>query len=82
MRSNFEEGFATSDRTPDGRLFSLYSRSRNPHLGSCLPEDEVLPRLYRLHETNPNVKVSVSASMMALHGDVRHRPRQSSPRSD
>jgi biopolymer transport protein ExbD len=32
--------------------------------------DDVLPRLYQLHEQNPNVKVSLSAEQMALHGDV------------
>jgi|GEM_PF-3016104 len=33
-------------------------------------DDEILPRLYRLHEANPNIKVSISATMLALHGDV------------
>lgn len=33
-------------------------------------DDEVLPRLYQLHQANPNVKVSISADKMALHGDV------------
>jgi biopolymer transport protein ExbD len=32
--------------------------------------DDVLPRLYQLHEQNPNVKVSLSAEPLALHGDV------------
>jgi len=32
--------------------------------------DEVMPRLFKLHEENPNIKVSISASMLALHGDV------------
>ena len=32
--------------------------------------DDVLPRLYQLHEQNPNVKVSLSAEMLATHGDV------------
>ena len=27
-------------------------------------------RLYRLHEANPDLKVSISAEMMAMHGDV------------
>lgn len=38
--------------------------------GQYVPEDEVLPRLYRLHQENPGIKVSISATMMALHGDV------------
>jgi biopolymer transport protein ExbD len=38
--------------------------------GQYVPEDEILPRLYRLHEANPNIKVSISATIMALHGDV------------
>jgi biopolymer transport protein ExbD len=38
--------------------------------GQYVPDDEVLPRLYRFHEANPNIKVSISATPMALHGDV------------
>jgi biopolymer transport protein ExbD len=34
-----------------------------------LPE-QVLPRLYQLHQANPEIKVSISADMMAMHGDV------------
>jgi biopolymer transport protein ExbD len=33
-------------------------------------DDQVLPRLYQLHAANPNVKVSISAEMMSIHGDV------------
>src|SRR2546421_4023896 len=32
--------------------------------------DDVLPRLYQLHEQNPSVKVSLSAEPLATHGDV------------
>jgi biopolymer transport protein ExbD len=32
--------------------------------------DEVMPRLYKLHQANPGIKVSISASMLARHGDV------------
>jgi biopolymer transport protein ExbD len=32
--------------------------------------DEVMPRLYKLHQGNPGIKVSISASMLARHGDV------------
>ena len=32
--------------------------------------DDVLDRLYKLHEQNPNIKVSLSAEMLATHGDV------------
>ncbi len=35
-----------------------------------VPHDEVMPRLYALHQQNPNIKVSISGGMMALHGDV------------
>jgi biopolymer transport protein ExbD len=35
-----------------------------------VPPDEVMPRLYKLHQANPGIKVSISASMMARHGDV------------
>jgi biopolymer transport protein ExbD len=34
------------------------------------PDDQVLPRLYQLHEANPGIKVSISAEMMSRHGDV------------
>jgi len=32
--------------------------------------DEVLPKLYELHRANPQVKISLSAETLALHGDV------------
>jgi biopolymer transport protein ExbD len=35
-----------------------------------VPSEEVLPRLYRLHQANPNIKVSLNAEEQALHGDV------------
>jgi biopolymer transport protein ExbD len=35
-----------------------------------VPDDQVLPRLYQLHDANPNIKVSISAEMMSIHGDV------------
>jgi biopolymer transport protein ExbD len=38
--------------------------------GRVLNDDQVLPELFRLHEANPNIKVSISAEGMALHGDV------------
>jgi biopolymer transport protein ExbD len=33
-------------------------------------EDQVLPRLFQYHQANPGIKVSISATMLALHGDV------------
>jgi biopolymer transport protein ExbD len=33
-------------------------------------EDQILPRLYDLHRANPEIKVSISAAMLAMHGDV------------
>jgi len=33
-------------------------------------DDQVLPKLYELHRANPDIKVSISASLMAMHGDV------------
>jgi biopolymer transport protein ExbD len=33
-------------------------------------DDEILPQLYKLHEANPGIKVSISATMLARHGDV------------
>ena len=35
-----------------------------------VPDDQVMPRLYQLHAANPNIKVSISAEMMSIHGDV------------
>src|SRR4051812_13519298 len=32
--------------------------------------DDVLPRLFQLHDQNPNVKVSLSAELLATHGSV------------
>jgi biopolymer transport protein ExbD len=32
--------------------------------------DDVLDKLYKLHEQNPNIKVSLSAEQLATHGDV------------
>jgi biopolymer transport protein ExbD len=36
----------------------------------AMSPDQVLPRLYQLHQANPEIKVSISADMMAMHGDV------------
>src|SRR5205085_8660519 len=33
-------------------------------------DQEVMQRLAQLHQANPDLKVSISAEMMALHGDV------------
>jgi biopolymer transport protein ExbD len=38
--------------------------------GQFVQDEDVLPRLYQLHAANPNVKVSISAEMMSIHGDV------------
>ena len=35
-----------------------------------IPPEQVLPRLFQLHQGNPEVKVSISADGMAMHGDV------------
>ena len=29
-----------------------------------------MPKLFKLHEQNPDIKVSISAEMLAMHGDV------------
>src|SRR5689334_15058943 len=34
------------------------------------PDDEVMKKLYDLHQQNPDMKISISAEMMAMHGDV------------
>jgi len=38
--------------------------------GQLVSDDQVLPRLFQLHAANPNIKVSISAEMLAMHGDV------------
>ena len=38
--------------------------------GQLVNDDDILPRLYRLHEANSGIKVSISAEGMARHGDV------------
>jgi biopolymer transport protein ExbD len=38
--------------------------------GQFIPTDQVLPQLFQLHQANPGIKVSISAELMALHGDV------------
>jgi biopolymer transport protein ExbD len=34
------------------------------------PDDQVMPKLFALHQANPDIKISISAEMMAMHGDV------------
>jgi biopolymer transport protein ExbD len=34
------------------------------------PDDQVMPKLFALAQQNPDIKVSISAEMMAMHGDV------------
>ncbi len=38
--------------------------------GRVVSQDQVMPMLFQLHAANPNIKVSISAEGMALHGDV------------
>ncbi|HWN24338.1 MAG TPA: biopolymer transporter ExbD [Candidatus Sulfotelmatobacter sp.] len=33
-------------------------------------DDQVLPRVYELHRSNPDIKVSISTAPMAMYGDV------------
>jgi biopolymer transport protein ExbD len=33
-------------------------------------DDQVLPRLFQLHRANPGIKISLSATPMAMYGDV------------
>ena len=35
-----------------------------------VPDDQVLPRLFGLHRANPGIKISLSATPMAMYGDV------------
>jgi biopolymer transport protein ExbD len=38
--------------------------------GQFVSPDQVKQRLFQLHQANPNIKVSISAEMLAMHGDV------------
>jgi biopolymer transport protein ExbD len=38
--------------------------------GQFVTEDQVMPRLFGLHQQNPDIKVSISAEEQALHGAV------------
>ena len=38
--------------------------------GQYVQDEEIMSRLYRLHEANLGIKVSISAEGMARHGDV------------
>jgi len=40
--------------------------------GQYVSEDQLMPRLFQMHQANPDIKVSISAEMMAMHGDVIH----------
>jgi biopolymer transport protein ExbD len=33
-------------------------------------DQDVLPKLYQMHQANPDVKVSISGETLAIHGDV------------
>ena len=35
-----------------------------------VPDDQVLPRLFELHRANADIKISLSATPMAIYGDV------------
>jgi biopolymer transport protein ExbD len=35
-----------------------------------VPDDQVMKRLFDLHQANPDIKVSISGEIMAMHGDV------------
>ena len=35
-----------------------------------VPDDQVLPRLFQLHQANRDIKISISATPMAIYGDV------------
>lgn len=38
--------------------------------GQFVPDDQLMPRLLALHQQKADVKVSISAEPMAMHGDV------------
>jgi biopolymer transport protein ExbD len=35
-----------------------------------VPDEQVLPRLFQLHRANQDIKISISATPMAIYGDV------------
>jgi biopolymer transport protein ExbD len=62
LRSPQEKDFV-SIRVAAGPVYYIENQAMND-------DQEVMNRLAQLHTANPNLKVSISAEMMALHGDV------------
>jgi biopolymer transport protein ExbD len=62
LPSNAPKDFV-SIRVAAGPVFYIENQAVND-------DQEVMQRLAQLHQANPNLKVSISAEMMALHGDV------------
>ena len=52
-----------SIRVAAGPVFYVENQAMND-------DQEVMNKLSQLHQANPNLKVSISAEMMAMHGDV------------
>ncbi|HEY4283063.1 MAG TPA: biopolymer transporter ExbD [Chthoniobacterales bacterium] len=60
--ANTQKDFV-SIRVAAGPVYYMENQAMND-------DQEVMQRLAQLHQGNPNLKVSISAEMMALHGDV------------
>jgi biopolymer transport protein ExbD len=62
LRSDQPKDFV-SIRVAAGPVYYVENQAMND-------DQEVMNRLSQLHQANPNLKVSISAEMLALHGDV------------
>jgi biopolymer transport protein ExbD len=62
VRSPEQKDFV-SIRVAAGPVYYIETQAMND-------DQEVMQRLAQMHQGNPNLKVSISAEMMALHGDV------------
>jgi biopolymer transport protein ExbD len=71
IRVNLPAAYAPPSTEPKDYV-SLKVRQGNVVLfdDQYVPADDVLPRLYQLHQANPNIKVSLSADGLAMHGEV------------
>ena len=71
IRVNLPAAYAPPSTQPKDYV-SLKVRQGNVVLfdDQYVPPDDVLARLYQLHQANPNIKVSLSADGLAMHGEV------------
>jgi biopolymer transport protein ExbD len=71
IRVNLPAATAVPPNQPKDYVAIRVSAGNNIYFdGELVPDNEVLPRLYQLHQANPDIKVSLSAEEQSLHGDV------------